>query len=136
MQDRFILTQFGAYGAAAWTGTNESGIRALCDKVVVLPDQAPAETEGGILLPEEARDRQASAATTGVLVSVGAQAFLWDSRGQFEWTSEKPEPGDRVFFVKYAGSEHIGRDGLMYRVMEYRSISGIEEPMAVMEAAE
>ena len=125
---RYVVTQFGAFGEAEWSGRNDSGIRALCDKVVVLPDQAPAMTQGGVYIPDEARDHQATAATTGILVSVGPQAFEYDSRRQVEWRGEKPQPGDRVFFVKYAGSEHKGRDGRLYRVLEDRSISGLEEP--------
>ena len=125
---RYVVTQFGAFGEAEWSGRNDSRIRALCDKVVVLPDQAPAMTQGGVHIPDEARDHQATAATTGILVSVGPQAFEYDSRRQVEWRGEKPQPGDRVFFVKYAGSEHKGRDGRLYRVLEDRSISGLEEP--------
>jgi hypothetical protein len=38
--------------------------------------------------------------------------------------------------MKYAGQEHTGRDGLLYRVMEDRSIAGVEEPLEIGETAE
>ena len=123
----YIQTQFGSYGMVQWTGRNTSGMRALCDKVIVLPDQAPDVTQGGIIVPEMAQEHQGHAATTGVLVSVGPQAFAWDTHGMHRWEGQKPQAGDRVYFQKYAGQEHIGIDGLMYRIMEYRVIGAGEE---------
>ena len=135
MEERFIATQFGSFSMVQWSGSNTSGIRALCDKIVVLPDQAP-DMIGGIVIPEEARDRQGTAATTGVLVSVGPQAFAYDSQRLVHWVGDRPKAGDRVWFMKYAGQEYTGRDGLLYRVMEDRSIAGVEEPLEIGETAE
>ena len=134
MEERFILTQFGAFDKVEWSGTNTSGIRALCDKVLVLPDQAPDVTAGGIVMPDEIKGRQGTAATTGVLVSVGPQAFAYDSQRLVHWVGDRPKAGDRVYFMKYAGQEHTGRDGLLYRVMEDRSIAGVEEPLEETQA--
>lgn len=128
MEERFIPTQFGSFGMVQWTGRNTSGLRALCDKVVVLPDQAPDITEGNIIIPDEAKANMGAAATTGVLVSVGPQAFAYDSDRMVHWVGERPKPGSRVYFQKYAGQEHLGRDGLMYRIMQDKSIAADEEP--------
>jgi chaperonin GroES len=127
MEDRFIPTQFGSYGMVQWTGRNESGIRAYCDKVIVLPDQVPGMTEGGIIIADSIKDTMGAAATTGILVSVGPQAFAYDSMRAVHWTGDRPQPGDRVYFQKYAGQIHTGRDGLEYRIMEDRSIAAGEE---------
>lgn len=124
---RYVLTSVGTYARGEWNGVNMSGMRALCDKVIVLPDQSP-EKVGSILIADQSRENVGAAATTGIIVSVGPQAFEWDSHGLHRWVGEKPQPGDRVFFTKYAGLEHIGADGQLYRIMEYRSIGASEEP--------
>jgi len=128
LEDRFISTQFGTFTKAEWTGKNTSGMRAYCDKVLVLPDQAVRITAGGIHIPDDSQENQTMAATSGVLVSVGPQAFAYDSNRLVHWVGERPKPGDRVFFMKYAGQMHQGRDGLSYRFMEDRSIAGGLDP--------
>lgn len=129
-----ITTQVGKYEMTDWVGYNASGMKALCDKVIVLPDQAQAMI-GGIHLPDASRENIGTGATTGILVSVGPQAFAWDSHGMHRWEGEKPQPGDRVFFQKYAGMEHVGADGQTYRIMEYRSIGATMEPMPELVTA-
>lgn len=136
MEERFIPTQFGSFSMVQWSGANTSGIRALCDKVVILPDQAPDMTEGGVFIADSIKQTMGAAATTGILVSVGPQAFAYDSMRAVYWVGERPIAGDRVYFMKYAGQEHTGRDGLLYRVMEDRSIAGLEEPYAIKPQAE
>jgi|HubBroStandDraft_4_1064222.scaffolds.fasta_scaffold112712_3 chaperonin GroES len=129
---RFVVTQYGSYGMVEWTGRNESGIRAWHNKVLVLPDQA-AGMVGSIIIPEAIKDTIGAAATTGIIVSVGDGAFRYGTDGN-QWVGERPTPGDRVYFQKYAGQEHEGRDGLLYRIMEDRSIAGGEE--LLQEAAD
>ena len=124
-QGRFIHTPFGAFIAADWPGQNESGIRALHDKVIVLPDQAATQV-GSILIPDETRQRVAEAATTGIIVSLGDAAFAYGDDGQ-PWHGERPAPGTRVFFQKYSGQTHTGQDGLLYRLMSYSAIAGVAE---------
>jgi len=129
LPDRVILTtQFGQYDVAAFDGTNHSGLQPLCDKVLVLCDRAAPETEGGILLPDTSRESTTMAAITGVLIAAGPQAFAYDSHRLVHWEGARPQPGDRVFFQKYAGFEYFGRDGQMYRIMEDRQIAAIETP--------
>jgi co-chaperonin GroES (HSP10) len=127
LRDRMIVTQFGQY-TAQYDGTNRSGLKPVCDLVLVLCDQPAPMTSGGVLIPDEAQEKIGYAATTGVIVAVGPQAFAYDSRRLVFWEGERPVPGDRVVFKKYAGIEYDGRDGMMYRLMEDRSIGAIEEP--------
>jgi co-chaperonin GroES (HSP10) len=135
MQDRILTTQFGQYSLAPWDGVNRSGMRALCDKVLVLCDEPLDVTKGGIMLAEVSVETQKLAATSGVLVSVGPQAFAYDSNRLVHWEGERPGAGTRVFFVKYAGQEYTGIDGLLYRMMDDRAIGGMEEiPMDADEA--
>lgn len=132
LPDRLITTQFGQY-LAQYSGENHSGIIPLCDKVLVLCDQPAQMTSGGIMIPDDAQEKIGYAATTGVLVAVGPQAFAYDSRRLVYWEGDRPKAGDRVIFTKYSGIEYDGRDGLMYRLMEDRCIGAIEAPMEAPE---
>ncbi len=89
---------------------NSSGFKPFDTRVLVLPDAA-AEKQGSIILPDKVRDQERWAQTKGTLIAVGANAFM-------DWGSEadKPVPGDRVVFGKYAGATHRGADGRDYTV--------------------
>jgi len=129
LRDRLIITQFGQY-LAQYDGENHSGLQPVCDLVLVLCDQPAEMTAGGVYIPDDSKEKMGYAATTGVLVAVGRQAFAYDSRRMVHWDGEdRPKPGDRVVFKKYSGIEYDGRDGLMYRLMEDRCIGAIELPM-------
>lgn len=137
MEDRILSTVFGSYAARQWDGANLSGIQPLCDKVLVLPDQALQQV-GGIIIPDQAQENQGAAATTGVLVACGPQAFAYDSNRLVEWVGDRPQPGCRVYFQKYAGQEYTGADGQLYRLMDDRCVAGMEiaGPAEVSIAAE
>lgn len=128
MEDRFIeTTQYGSYVLAPWTGTNTAGFRPVCDRVLVLPDQAMDMTAGGIIIPDMVQDTLGAAAMTGILVAIGPQAFAYDSERLVRWEGERPQPGTRVWFQKFAGQEYQGRDGLLYRCMQDKLIGLIED---------
>lgn len=135
LRDRMIVTQFGQFNLAQYDGYNHSGLKPVCDLVLVLCDQAADMTAGGIYIPDDAKEKMGYAATTGVIVAAGPQAFAYDSRRLVYWEGERPKAGDRVVFKKYSGIEYDGRDGLMYRLMEDRCIGAIEEPMPELEQA-
>ena len=124
MTTRILKTKHGQFERATWNGTNPSGITPVCDRVLVRPDQHASKTAGGIHIADDLAERQTMGATTGVLIATGPQAFTYDSSGLNRWDHDKPEPGTRVCFARYAGEEYMGDDGLLYRVMDYRSIGG------------
>jgi chaperonin GroES len=126
MKDRILTTKHGQFERAAWSGVNESGIVPLCDKVVVLVDMAVEKTKGGIILTEVSSDVQSLSSVTGVLIAIGPLAFMYDSDRIVRWEGERPQPGARVYFEKYAGQEYEGLDGKMYRVMKDRQIGGLQ----------
>ncbi len=125
-EDRIFTTEHGSFVSTRWDGENRSGIKPYCDKVVVRVDAAATYTgrSGKILLPDNISERQTLSSTTGVIVAVGPIAFCWDSDRTVRWEGEKPAPGTRVCFQKYAGQEYTGIDGNMYRVMQDRSLAG------------
>ena len=121
-EDRVLASSHGQFVLRNWDGTNRSGMEPVCDKVLVLVDPAVQKTRGGIIMTDANVETQTLASTTGILVSVGPQAFVWDSDRTTKWEGEKPEPGVRVYFQRYAGQEYAGDDGELYRVMQDRSI--------------
>lgn len=114
MKDRVLTSQHGQFELREWDGQNRSGIEPWGDKVLVLVDPALAKSPGGIILPDDQRDRQTLSSTTGVMIKAGPDAF-----------AANPRPvGSRVCFERYAGNEYAGMDGELYRLMSARSIGG------------
>jgi len=114
MKDRVLTSQHGQFELREWDGQNRSGIEPWGDKVLVLVDAALAKTAGGILLPDDQRDRQTLSSTTGVMIALGSDAFPGQGR----------PVGSRVCFERYAGNEYAGMDGELYRLVSARSIGG------------
>lgn len=111
------------YKPAEWTGVDRSGVMALGPNVVVLTDEC-AEIIGGVHIPLDFVERMNLASEQGVIAQVGKGAFRIYEDGHV-WTDYRPEPGDRVYFEKYAGRLVRGLDGKVYRIMDYRSIGAV-----------
>lgn len=112
-----ILRQFQIeYVEAPYMGQNKSGWSPIGDYVLVRPDAVARKSSGGIELPDDIADRMELAAITGVLVENGPQAF--------DYLKDKPVPGTRVIFEKYAGKPIIGEDGNSYRIMDCTAVGG------------
>ena len=75
---------------------NDTNIKPMEFKCVVRLDPVEEKTVGGIIIPDERRDRGQMAATDATLIAVGGNAFQ-------DWNGEVPKPGDRVMISKYAG---------------------------------
>lgn len=103
-------------------GGNSSGIRPTEFKVLILPSEV-AGMIGSIHIPDEHKDRAQFAQQEGVIVALAPLAFTYD-----EWKGvedQKPKPGDRVLFAKFAGFEHKGKDGKKYRVVNDKDVSAV-----------
>jgi len=77
----------------------EGGLRLqpLGDRVVVEREEAEEKTQGGIILPDTAKNK----ATRGVVVSIGDGKLLDDgTRAKFQ-----VKVGDRILFTSYGGEE-------------------------------
>lgn len=124
MNDRpTINTPVGQFDLVVWAGRNTSGIQPFGDRVLILPDQASGQI-GSVYVPPEVIERVAEAAETGVLVAAGDAAWAWNSDRTRRYEGTKPVPGTRVYFERYAGAKHKGRDGLLYRLLDDKSIGG------------
>lgn len=136
---RLIKGLHAEYKAAAWGGTNSSGIRPIGPHVIILCDECSEVTSGGITLPSNIIDSMNMASEQGVIVAFGEGAFRVHKSGH-RWTEEeRPKPGERVYFEKYGGRLCQGVDGLKYRVLEDSCIAAIyevreiPEPVAIVE---
>lgn len=94
---------------------NESGIYPVEYKILVRPIEVEEKTKGGIILPDETKERDQYAQMEGLIVAASPLAFTYDDwKGQDD---AKPKPGDRVLFAKYAGAVVTGKDGKKYRII-------------------
>ena len=100
---------------------NPTGIRPVEYKVLIKPDAVNGKTSGGILMPENAIERQEAIRDTGILVDASEMAFS-------DWKGRKPELGDRVVFSRYAGSiyQH-DKTREKFRLMNDKDICAIME---------
>lgn len=88
-------------------------IRPLDDRVVVERIEAEEKTQGGIVLPDTAREKPSK----GKVVAVG-EGRLLESGKRAPIDLKK---GDNVLFGKYAGSE-VTVDGKEYLIMRESDI--------------
>lgn len=135
MQERTLTTAAGTYRLAEWDGVNRFGAQPVCDMVLVLVDGGADKSDGGVLFTDGSKEQASLGSCTGIIVAVGPQAFAYDADRMVKWEGVRPQPGNRIWFQRYAGQEHFGLDGKMYRIMQDRSIAlfaevvkGPEEP--------
>ncbi|HHT9135757.1 MAG: co-chaperone GroES [Planctomycetota bacterium] len=88
-------------------------IRPLDDRVVIEPMEAEEKTQGGIVLPDTAKEKPMK----GKIIAVGDGKML-ESGKRAELLVKK---GDKVLYGKYAGTE-ITVDGKEYLVMRESDI--------------
>ena len=91
-------------------------IEPLGDKIVVKRTEADEKTDGGIVLPDSAREKSQQ----GRVLSVGAGLLLENG------ARSKPQvdEGDRVLFTSYAGTE-VNVDGSKLLIMAESDILAV-----------
>lgn len=91
-------------------------IRPLADKILIQRLEAESVTDGGIVLPESAKEKP----QRGKVQSIGEGRLLKDG------TRCKPlvKKGDQVLFTSYAGTE-VKIDGKEYMIMDENDIMAI-----------
>ena len=99
---------------------NSTGIIPTEFKVLVLPDEVPDITSGGILVPNWCRDQRQSACVTGRVVAMADEAFSF-----VEDDARIPDVGERVAFAKYAGMAVKGKDRKVYKLMNDKDVAAI-----------
>lgn len=89
--------------------SDKSGIIPTGGHVLVLPDKVEEKTEGGIYLPPTVQEQEQAAATSGIVISIGPQAWKDLDDGK-PWAAI----GDRVNYPRYAGVVMKGNDDVEY----------------------
>ena len=103
---------------------NPSGISPTEYNVLIRVRVVDDKTKGGIIIPDEAKDREQFAQMEGELIAVSPLAFSY--AGPSEWSgADKPKPGDRVLFAKYSGAKVTGKDGQEYRLTKDKDIAAV-----------
>lgn len=125
METRLLKTMLGQYVAAQWDGVDRSGWIPVGDNVAVMPDKPAEQTAGGIIISDQQKERTMFAAETGVLISLGDDAFTWNSDRSRRFEGERPQPGMRVVFKRYSGVTYYGDDGNVYWIMSDHCIGAI-----------
>ena len=93
-------------------------IRPLADKVLVERIEAEAKTAGGIVLPDNAKEKP----KRGVIVAAGDGKVLDDGSRQ----SLQVKKGDEVLFTSYAGTDvKVGSDEFL--IMDESDIMAVIE---------
>ena len=98
---------------------NKSGIEPVEYKVLVKPKAVEEKTKGGIIPPDQTRDKEKFAKQEGVIVAYSPIAFTDPN-----WL-RCPKVGDTVLFDRYAGCTVTGRDGEEYRLINDKEIGAI-----------
>ena len=104
-------------------------IRPLYDRIVVKRVETEIEkTHGGLYIPDSAKEKPQE----GEVVAVGKGKRLEDGKV----VPLDVQPGDRILFGKYSGSE-IKLDGEDYMIMREDEVLGIldAEPKAAKKAS-
>src|SRR5271166_2000937 len=104
-------------------------IRPLYDRIVVKRVEAEVEkTHGGLYIPDSAKEKPQE----GEVVSVGKGKRLEDGK----IVPLDVQPGDRILFGKYSGSE-IKIEGEEYMIMREDEVLGIldAKPEAAVKAS-
>ena len=100
--------------------------RPLHDRVVLRRIDAEAKTKGGIIIPDNAKEKPQEAEV--VAVGPGAR----DEKGIV--TPLDLKPGDRVLFGKWSGTEvKIGGEDLL--IMKESDVMGVVEGAAALQKA-
>lgn len=100
--------------------------RPLHDRVVVKRLDAEQKSAGGIIIPDTAKEKPQE----GEVVAVGPGAR--NERG--ELIAIGLQPGDRVLFGKWSGTE-VKLDGQELLIMKESDIMGVIEPVAEVKKA-
>lgn len=101
---------------------NPSGIQPTEFKVLIKPKTVEEKTAGGIIIPEQAKEREQFAQMEGEIIASSPLAFTYQ-----DWPegASPPKVGDRVLFAKYGGATVTGLDRQEYRIVNDKDIAAV-----------
>lgn len=93
-------------------------LKPLDDRVVVKIVEAEQKTQGGIVIPDTAKEKPQEAD----VIAVGPGRVVEDGKR----LAPSVKPGDRVYFAKYSGTE-VKYEGEEYLIVRESDILAIKE---------
>lgn len=127
LQPRMIDGLQAEFVRAEWSGKNTSGYRVHGKNVLIRMDECAEVRASGTIIPQSTKERMDIASETGCIYETGPEAFRLFDDGT-RWVGDTPKSGDRVVVERYAGTMIKGKDGKIYRMMDYRAIAAVEMP--------
>ena len=97
---------------------NDTGIEPVEYRCVIRLDPIEEKTIGGIIIPDDRKDRNQMAATRATLLACGGNAFM-------DWEGRKPVVGDRIEVSKYAGITREADPTDLVRIIHDKEILGV-----------
>ena len=97
---------------------NDTGSAPVEFRCVIRLDPAEEKTIGGIIIPDDRRDRSQMAATRATLLACGGNAFQ-------DWKGLIPAPGDRIEVSKYAGVTREADPTDLVRIIQDKEILAV-----------
>ncbi len=120
---------------------NKSGIFPCGNHVLVKPDIIEEKTKGGIIIPEQERDKYQFSVAYGYVVALGPDCFIhsvtikeskkaeggWDEieRTTIKYSEPFAKVGDRISFAIHSGRNYVGEDGEKYVQMNDTDITAL-----------
>lgn len=101
-------------------------------KCIVMPDEIDPKTPGGIWVPPSVKEQHQLAVTYGTLARIGPRAEICFNDNGDGKSERAAKIGDRVIFVKYAGT-NIRWGDKIFQILQDQDIIGLmlEEPPVV-----
>lgn len=111
---------------------NKSGIEPLSDRVLVRPDDSALKKKTTLIeIPDTVDDRYNLAQVMGTLIAAGPVA--WGEEKRLYGKDVAVQPGERVMFAKFAGTQIKGADGVTYRLIYDRDVTAKVKDEVTME---
>lgn len=100
-------------------------------KILIAMPQVKESTRGGVLLPDELKDREGIASILGCVIALGPDAYKDDKKfPSGPWCKQ----GDWVIFRSYSGTR-IKVDGVEYRLINDDTVEAVAEDPTGYERA-
>lgn len=102
--------------------SNSSGITPMEYNVIVRPVVVEDTTPGGLIIPQDTKEKDEFSRMEGELIAVSPMAFKFE-----DWPEGAipPQVGETVLFSRYSGSGIKGTDGNDYWILKDKSITGV-----------
>ena len=97
--------------------------KAVGHRVLIEIKKKEEKTKGGIILTEDSRNKEQYGTDIGIVRHLGPTCYADERLGREPWV----QPGDKIYFVRYAGITLETPDGRLYKFINDEDIYGLVE---------